>query len=194
MKLLSRGALSVVAAALTGLALTGCGYSTNMRLPDGFSSVGIEYFENTTDLRNLEADLYQALSESVMLFVAEPLAAPDDSDLILRGAIIEYRRRGGVRNEFNRLSETGVRIIVEAQLFDRHTGQAVGELARITKETGYIVGEGSLDTSTLDETRRNPTLELQEERRARARTLRLLSEELVFELLALPRPLPSSED
>lgn len=175
------------------LALASCGYSTNMRLPDGYDTVALEVFENSTDLRNLEADLYQAMSQSMVQYVSAPLVAPGQSDLVIRGRIVEYRRRGGVRNEVNRLDETGVRITLEAHLYNKITGAQVGRTVRATKETGYIIGEGTLDLSTIDETRRNTILEMEAERAARARTLRLVCEEIVFELFATPSEPPVEE-
>lgn len=162
----------------------GCGYSAGLRAPEGHHSVGLELFGNVSDLRDLEADLYQAISLSMNQLVQSPLVAPDDADLIVRGRITEYRRRGGARNDNNLLQETGVRIGLEAYLFDPQTGKQVGPLAKSTIETGYTVGQASFDTSTIDETRRDPNLERANELDARARTLRLAAEELVFELFA----------
>lgn len=179
--------------AMTALLFASCGYTSIMRLPDGYETIGLEVFDNPSDLRNLEADLYQAMSQSMMQYVAAPLASPGTSDLVIRGRVVEYRRRGGVRNELNRLSETGVRITLEAHLYDPSTGRQVGESVQATQEIGYIVGEGTLDTSTIDETRRDPTLEREAERIARNRALRLASEEIVFELFATPAPRPIEE-
>ncbi len=160
-----------------------CGYSSGLRVPEGHESVGLEVFANPSALRNLEGDVYRALSASMTQLVSTPLVAPDDADLRVRGRIIEFRRRGGVRDENNRLQETGNRVTVEAWL-ETPSGTRVGELAETTMETGYIVGEGSLDTSTLDKTVRNPIQERANELSARERTLRLAAEELVFELFA----------
>lgn len=168
---------------LASVFATSCGYSAGLRVPEGHETVGLEVFANPSALRNLEADLYQALSSSMTQLVLTPLVAPDHADLVVRGRIIEFRRRGGVRNENNRLEETGNRITVEAWLETR-AGKRVGELAETTMETGYIIGEGSFDTSTIDETRRNPTLERSNELQARQRTFRLAAEELVFELFS----------
>jgi len=174
-------------AAVLCLSAASCGYSAGLRAPEGHNSIGLELFGNSSDLRDLEADLYQAISLSMNQLVQSPLVAPDDADLVVRGRILEYRRRGGARDEKNLLQETGVRISLEAYLFNPSTGQQVGQLAQSTIETGYTVGQGSLDTSTIDETRRDPTLERSNEVSARARTLRLAAEELVFELFA-PAP------
>ncbi len=182
--------LALVQASFAGLMLivASCGYSSNLRAPEGHSSVGLELFGNATDLRDLEADLYQAISLSMTQLVGTPLVEPGSADIVVRGKILDYRRRGGIRSVFNSLQETGVRVTVEAYLWNRSTGTQVGETANSTIETGYIVGQGSLDTSTTNETRRNPIQELAAERDARTRALRLAAEELVFELFAAAPP------
>ena len=81
----------------------------------------------------------------------------------VRGRIILYNRRGGIRSEDNELLETGVRIDVEAFLLV--DGQEVRK-ARASAAVGYIVGDPDNETE------------------ARNRALRRLSEELVLTLLA----------
>ena len=168
------------------LSLASCGYSAGLRAPEGYSTIGLEFFGNDSDLRDLEADLYQAISLSLNQLVGTPLAAPGEANLVVRGNIIEYRRRGGARDENNLRQETGVRLTVEAYLWNRRTGARVGSISTSEIETGYTVGQGSFDTSTIDETVRDPNLERANELNARARALRLTAEKLVFELFATP--------
>ena len=167
-------------------ALASCGYSTRMALPEGYHGIGVEYFSNESDFRDLEAELYDAMSLSMLEFVRSPLLAPDRADVVLRGRILEYRRQGGIRDEVNRLLQAGVRVVVEGTLWDRRTGKEISAPRRSTVVLGYVVGEGASDTSTDVETNRNRPLELESERQARARALRLVSDELILKLFADP--------
>jgi len=98
---------------------SGCGYTAGLRVPPGIDSVGVEVFGNDGRLRDLEIDLQEALSESTRRLVDAPLVDPGQADLVLRGRIVEYRKRGGIRSTDNELLEDGVRISVEVQLVRR---------------------------------------------------------------------------
>ena len=41
------------------LLLCGCGYSSGFVLPEGNTTVGVEFFGNDSRLRNLEAELHE---------------------------------------------------------------------------------------------------------------------------------------
>ena len=128
-----RGLLKgLVAAALA----TSCGWHAGLtpeagigRQVEGGPSVGVEVFDVHRDVleRDLEPILHTELTRAVTELVDAPLASPREATLLLRGEIVEYRRRGGIRSIDNRLLETAVRIRVRAELVRRSTGQRVGE-------------------------------------------------------------------
>jgi hypothetical protein len=118
--------VKVAALALVlGLVGGACGYSTGFRVPAGVETVGVEIFGNDSLLRDLELELHEALVRSTSRLVHAPIVDPNEADLVLRGRIVEYRRRGGIRSPDNVLLETGVHIVVDAQLVRRFPQSAV---------------------------------------------------------------------
>lgn len=127
-----RGAarLAAALAALAGPALltsltAGCGYRFGVVTPDGVESVGIEYFGNTSRVRDLEAEFAPVLAREVTDRVPLPLREPDRADVVIRGKIVDYYRRGGIRSTENVLLERGLRIEVEAELVRRESGEVI---------------------------------------------------------------------
>ncbi len=96
-----------------------CGYSTGIRLPPELETVGVEIFGNDSKVPNLEIELQLALTDSVERLVHAQLVDPRRADLFLRGRIVDYSRRGGIRSPDNKLLESGVGISVEALLVRR---------------------------------------------------------------------------
>lgn len=123
--------LLALAAALT---LTACGWHVGAgpRARDGVdgerygagSTIGVELFDRSREVleRNLEPELHAALSRAVVDHGGHTLATADEADLVVRGTVLEYRRRGGVRSEEHVLLETGVRLRIAAELVDRTSG------------------------------------------------------------------------
>lgn len=184
------------ALALCGLLLAGgCGYSAGIRLPEGTRTVGVEVFGNDSKLRDLEVELQEALADAVDRMVHAPLVDPRRADLVLRGRIVSYTQRGGIRSPQNERLETGVNIAIEVQLVrrgvplppgvepgdapaepptkrsDRNTTPATAADERVLRplrlgqEFGFLLGE--------------PLGEAQ----ARRRTLQSLSDRVVLDLL-----------
>lgn len=125
----------LVSLALLGLA--GCGWHTGAgpHARDGLegatyaagTTVGVELFGRAREVleRNLEPELHAALSRAVVQHAGYPLADASGADLVLRGTVLDYRRRSGVRSEEHVLLETGVRLRVSAELVDRSTGDVL---------------------------------------------------------------------
>jgi len=150
-------------AILVALSVAGCGYSTSLRVAQRYPSLGLEIFGNDSLERDLERPLHDEMSRALRDLSDARLVAPSQADAVLRGRVILYNRRAGIRSEDNELLETGVRIEVEASLLVH--GQSV-RTARASSAVGYIVGDPDNETE------------------ARNRALRHLSEELVLTLLA----------
>lgn len=187
-----RRALALLAlAALPG----GCGYTTGLRVPPGIDTVGVEVFGNDGRLRDLEFDLQEALSDSTRRLVHAPLVDPRDADLVLRGRIVEYRRRGGIRSTDNELLEDGVRITVEVQLVRRFPQSIVApgpEPDRSALEPASRDDRSTLPTTAPNERVLRPMRATQEfgfriaetngEALARERTLLNLADRIVLDL------------
>jgi len=148
------------------LLLPACGWRAGLPAPNGADSVGVRAAERegTVLERGLEPLLSDALSEAVEQWVALPIVAPAEADLVVTSRILEYRRRGGVRSQENELVETGVFVRVSAELHDRRTGNLVGQPVVAQQWSSY-----ALDVPTNEDA-------------ARDRALRFVAETLVLEL------------
>jgi hypothetical protein len=151
------------------LALVGCsacGWHAGIGSPAGARSVGVEAAQREGKVleRGLEPELTDALSQAVVDWVDLPLVRPAEADLVVRGTILEYRRRGGVRNRENELVETAVFVRASAELFDRRQGRTLGTSVQAQEWSGF-----ALDDPTNEDA-------------ARARALRHVAVTLILEL------------
>lgn len=155
-------ALLVAGAGLAG----GCGYSTGIRVADRVRSVGVTFFNNKTLERDVERPLQDALTAAIRSLTDVPIADPGGAEVILRGEILEYKRRGGIRSADNQLLETGLYIEAEAGLYDRGSDRALGPQKRAVVWVGFVVDEPNGEPN------------------ARDRAIRFVAEELVLELFS----------
>ncbi|MBI5431662.1 MAG: hypothetical protein HZA52_02405 [Planctomycetes bacterium] len=163
---MKRASLALLLAAL-GL---GCGYNTGFLVSKNVGSIGVEVFDNTSKVRDLEADVHDHLTESLRSRTEAHLVPPSLAELVIRGRVLDYSRRSGIRSRDNQLLETGVQIAVEAELVRRRADpDAQEEVLRriqVEEESGFRLQEanGELD--------------------ARDRVLRRLADRIVLELLS----------
>lgn len=159
----------VLPLALCG-ALAACGYRTGFLVPEHIGSIGVEIFDNVSKVRDLEAEVHDYVTESLRSRTEAHLVPPSLAELVIRGRVLDYSRRSGIRNRDNQLLETGVEITVEAELVRRRSDPEAREevLRRITvdEESGFRLQEpnGEFD--------------------AKERVLRRLADRIVLELLA----------
>lgn len=164
-------------AALALLAGAGaCGWHTGLvpaELIGPGRTVGVEIFLPNRErvlARDLEPFLHEELSRAVSDLVDVPLAPPERADVVMRGRIVEVRRRSGIRrantggpDPLNDLLETSLRIVVSAELVERTTGKVLRPARNSGVTSGYAVS-------------------LENEEAARQRAFRTLAETLVLEL------------
>jgi hypothetical protein len=180
---------------MSALLAGACGYSAGFRVPDDVETVGVEIFGNDSKLRDLELELHETLVRSVSRLVHAPLVDPGEADLVVRGRVVEYRRRGGIRSPDNELLETGVRIVVDAQLVRRYPESAVApgpEPARSDEPRRPADDRISMPSTAPNERVLRPMRAVQEfgyrlsepqgEARARERTLVNLADRIVLDL------------
>jgi len=150
--------------------LTSCGWHAGLAAPDGAQTIGIEVFETDRGQlqRGLEPEFADALGKAVVDLVGTPLADPADADVVVRGHIVEYRRRQGIRNTDNQLVETGVYVSVSAGLYDR-TGAVLVPNRQRHNWSGYATDE----VAQVNEAQ------------ARRRALRYIADTLVLDLFGI---------
>ena len=129
---------TIVALALAAL-VAGCGWSAGLSTPVEGRSIGSEVFDVRRDVleRGLAPLLHEQMTRAAGDLVAAPVVQPSKADYVVRGTIVEYRRRSGIRNSDFQLQETALRIRLEAELIDRRTGEVVGDPVRTHVWSGY---------------------------------------------------------
>lgn len=147
-----RGALPLLV--LTAF-LAGCGYSTGFQLAPEYGAVGIEVFANDSFEPDLERDLHLQLTRSARNLLSAPVRSPGNADLVIRGRILSFGRRPGVRSGGNLLQETAVRIQVEAELWDRRSGETVAGPLKFERSVGYALDARGQELEALGRTLKN---------------------------------------
>ena len=161
---------------LLAIVSSSCGFKTGLPLAEGYESLGIEVFSNDSLERNLEREMHAALTRTTKDLVDAELVTPGRADLVLRGKVLDYYRRGGIRSNENELVETGLTIRVEAWLWDTRTSQRIAGPFRTQTQVGYI----------LDNSDNEPA--------ARATAISNLAERIVLVLLTEEPVLDGQED
>ena len=149
------------------LALLGasCGWHAGLELPPGANDLGLEYFDNLTPEPDLEAELALELSDFLVSHLEAPLVSPERADVVVRGKLLRFRRRGGARSRENELLEAAVRVDATAELVQRSSG------AVLARSTSGIWSSFTTESAFG-------------ESEARQRALRHVAEALLLELLA----------
>ncbi|HED65181.1 MAG TPA: hypothetical protein ENJ09_06450 [Planctomycetes bacterium] len=145
-----------------------CGWHAGLAGPDPGSSVGVEVFHLRRDIleRGLEPKLQAEVARALVDLVRAPIDSPRRADLIVRGEIVDVRRRQGIRSQENQLAETGLLISARASLVDRRSGEVLATSPLRHIWSGYATGEEAPEN----------------EAGARERALRHLAETLVLDL------------
>ena len=162
----ARRAALQVALALILAGLSACGYSTGLRVQERVGSIGITVFGNKTLERDLERDFQDEISHAIRSYTDAHIESPDRAEILMRGTVLAYQRRGGIRSADNKLLETGVYVQAEAGLYDRQSGRALGPQQSAQVWIGFVLDE------------------FEGEANARTRAIRFVSEQLVLELFA----------
>lgn len=162
----ARRSCLALAALLLGAA-AGCSYRSSLSLPAPYESIGIELFSNSSLEPDLEVELHRALVRNARELLDGPVVAPGRARLLLRGEVLEYRRRSGIRSRENVQLETGLTVRARAFLVDARDERVVAAPVTVSTQIGY-----ALDRRTVNEAE------------ARRRVLGNLAQRIVLELVA----------
>lgn len=163
MKHMSSRILALVVLLPLALCTGGCGYSSGLKITQNYDTLGVELFGNETMERDLEPLMHAQLTEVLTEISDARLVSPERARGVIRGTLIRYQRRNGIRSQDNQLLETGITIEVEAGLYVRGSETPL-RTARALTSVGYVLDAPG------------------NERVARERALRHIAEELVLEL------------
>ena len=140
---MSRLKVSLCGALFAALLTAGCGYRVGLSAPEGFHTVAVEVFHNDTLEPDLERALHGALSREVRDRVPLSLASPKESELLIRGRLVDFSRVRGIRIPENQVLESGVRIVAEAWTVSGSTGEVITPKTVARATVGYPVGSSS---------------------------------------------------
>lgn len=146
------------------LGLGGCGYEAGLRVAERHQSIGVEIFGNDTPERDIERPLQDQITRAVRDLTDARLESPSRADVVIKGTVKVFQRRGGVRSSDNKLLETGIYIQVEATLFDRRSGRPLGPPVYAGPPIGFVTDDP------------------ENEARAKDRALRHIADQLVLDL------------
>ena len=121
------------------MALGSCGYRVGLQLPEGQRRIGVELFANDSLQPDLERGLHEALTRSLRDRTEAELVRPSRASLVVRGRVLDYSRRGGIRSPQNRWLESAVTISAEAQLIQVSDGKQLAQ-ARGGTQVGFSFG------------------------------------------------------
>ncbi len=150
--------------------LVGCGWRAGLApdLPRD-ATLGVHWLGNDSRVRDLELDLTRALVDAALDRVPLRPEHPARADYVLRGTLLDYRRRSGIRSPQNVLEETGVELLLEVELVRGSSGRVVARSER-RLSAGFALDERGLSIAS-------PT-----ERAQRDRVIRNLAEGVVLDL------------
>jgi hypothetical protein len=161
---MNRAKVSLCVALIASLASPSCSYNIGLRAPQGYSEVAVEIFANDTREPDLERALQSSLTREVRDRVPLHLVAPEQSELVIEGRLVDFNRVRGVRSPMNQLMESGVQITAEAWVVKRSSGERISTPITAQATVGYAIGDS------------------RGERAARKRALRQLAEILIVDL------------
>ena len=135
----------ILVLALT-VALTGCGYSNKVVLPNNARSIAVPILRNDiapgdmkTYVGNLEIKVTQKLIDEFIFDGDFKVLSEKKADLVLDGSIIAYEQEPYAFNEFERVEEYRLFIAVKLILRDRRTGGIVWEEGNFTGDVNYFI-------------------------------------------------------
>lgn len=150
-------------AAALGLALAGCGYSTQSLLPSNYRKIYIEPFINrlsitqesteiqrfATSLPRLEEDVTNEVIER-FIFDGHLRVTTNrqEADLILSGELVDFHRQALRLNDQGTVEEYRLNLVANIALRDPKGGELVWEEAGFIGDTTYFLSGTSSKTET----------------------------------------------
>jgi hypothetical protein len=122
---------------LLALAAAGCGYTTGSTLDDKYRTIYVEPFRNDTREYGLQAPLTTAVTRTFVNDTRLRVTGPEAADLIVSGAMRDYRLRALSYDEEDEPTQFHVAIVARIQVRDRRTGEILWQDEAITGENTF---------------------------------------------------------
>lgn len=166
--------LVVLLAGLCAVPLGACGWHAGLApdVPAG-STAAVSFLGNQSRVPDVEVELTRALTDALVDRVGLSVAHPTEADYLVRGVLLDYRRRGGVRTRDNEQLETGVELVVRLEWVRRADLVVLGTTER-RLAAGFALDDRGLATDAPAE------------REQRQRAIANLAEGLILDLLRPP--------
>lgn len=139
--------------------LAGCGYTTRSLISNRFKTIYVAQFENKIDITQeadasarykiyrpaLETDITRAVIDRFTLDGNLRIAKEEEADLILKGALIDYRRDALRYTSEENVEEYRISIKVDLLLLDKNK-DTVWEQKGLTGDTTYFISGSNAKT------------------------------------------------
>lgn len=163
----------------------GCGYTTRSSLDNKYQTIAISPMYDVSREYDLQAPLTNAIVRKFIYDGRLKVVSEDNADLLLEGAILDYKLRGLTYDHFDRITQFLLVIGAAVRLTDQHTGEVLWQEPMMAGETTFYTraaGESS------DRLRGNvevflPTVRSfssEEENRAAAEALEQLASDIFY--------------
>ena len=144
------------------LVVSGCGYTTHSLLPSHFKSIYVDNFKNSirvtaeqSDQRmyrgyrpGMEIEVTKAVIDKFLLDGNLKIATQPNADIILKGALIDFRREALRYDANDNVEEYRIKLIVNLELRDAKTDKVIWTENGFTGETTYRTGGSLAKTET----------------------------------------------
>ncbi len=167
------------------LLCAGCGYTTRSTLEPKYQTIAVSPFYDVSREYDLQAPLTNALVRKFVHDGRLKVVNEDNADLLLEGAILDYKLRGLTYDRFDRITQFLLLIAAAARLTDQHTGEVLWQEPLMAGETTFYTRAAG---ETSDRLRGNaevflPTVRSfasEEENRAASEALEQLASDVFY--------------
>ncbi|HEX72585.1 MAG TPA: hypothetical protein ENN65_04660 [Candidatus Hydrogenedentes bacterium] len=167
------------------LLCAGCGYTTRSTLEPKYQTIAVSPFYDVSREYDLQAPLTNALVRKFVHDGRLKVVNEDNADLLLEGAILDYKLRGLTYDRFDRITQFLLLITAAARLTDQHTGEVLWQEPLMAGETTFYTRAAG---ETSDRLRGNAEVFLpavrsfasEEENRAASEALEQLASDIFY--------------
>ncbi|MFH1745705.1 MAG: LptE family protein [Planctomycetota bacterium] len=136
----------IIAALITIIGLSGCGYRAGALHRPGIETVHVELFASQEFRRDLEFNLTEALKKRINLDTPYRLAAKDKADTILKGEVLEVRQAAFATDYLSRLPrEKQLTLAVRVQWKDLRSGRVLIDQPVELQAVDYLTPTGETE-------------------------------------------------